>query len=194
MRIHKTSFDTHLYSASSVRCAACQKNYHMGCLNPPLLRKPSKGFAWQCAFCSRKEMLEASNPSSQSNTETQDTTKSPSSSSSSSSSETKITIRVPLSSSSSPVLSTTNATTSNNHNNYNDTATVPQLSSTISSRRPTRNAARSNIQKGESPAAVPQITTNGQKQPELKLRLQMNGIDKGTQKRFRNFIFGYAHV
>ncbi|KAI8385051.1 uncharacterized protein BYT42DRAFT_492613, partial [Radiomyces spectabilis] len=45
-------------SATSVKCAACQKNYHMACLNPPLTRKPSKGFAWQCAFCSRKELME----------------------------------------------------------------------------------------------------------------------------------------
>lgn len=28
----------------------------MSCLNPPLSRKPPKGFAWQCAFCSRKEV------------------------------------------------------------------------------------------------------------------------------------------
>lgn len=29
----------------------------MACLNPPLLRKPSKGFAWQCAFCTRQEIF-----------------------------------------------------------------------------------------------------------------------------------------
>lgn len=29
----------------------------MTCLNPPLLRKPSKGFAWQCAFCTRQELV-----------------------------------------------------------------------------------------------------------------------------------------
>ena len=28
----------------------------MSCLNPPLIRKPSKGFAWQCAFCTRQEI------------------------------------------------------------------------------------------------------------------------------------------
>lgn len=43
-------------SSNSVKCAACQKNYHMSCLNPPLSRKPPKGFAWQCAFCSRKDI------------------------------------------------------------------------------------------------------------------------------------------
>ncbi|KAL0095044.1 hypothetical protein F4703DRAFT_1821960 [Phycomyces blakesleeanus] len=44
-------------SAKSVKCAACLKSYHMSCLNPPLLRKPSKGFAWQCASCTREELL-----------------------------------------------------------------------------------------------------------------------------------------
>ncbi|KAG1377651.1 hypothetical protein G6F61_006544 [Rhizopus arrhizus] len=52
-------------SAASVKCAACQKSYHMTCLNPPLARKPSKGFAWQCAFCTRQEVLaSSSNPDS----------------------------------------------------------------------------------------------------------------------------------
>ena len=47
-------------SSVSVKCAACQKSYHMSCLNPPLIRKPSKGFAWQCAFCTRQEALSLS--------------------------------------------------------------------------------------------------------------------------------------
>ncbi|GAN02864.1 conserved hypothetical protein [Mucor ambiguus] len=51
-------------SAMSVKCAACQKSYHMSCLNPPLVRKPSKGFAWQCAYCTRQEQLAESNPES----------------------------------------------------------------------------------------------------------------------------------
>ncbi|KAL7318202.1 putative PHD type zinc finger protein with BAH domain-containing protein [Mucor circinelloides] len=51
-------------SAVSVKCAACQKSFHMSCLNPPLVRKPSKGFAWQCAFCTRQEQLAESNPDS----------------------------------------------------------------------------------------------------------------------------------
>ncbi|KAI8385709.1 PHD-zinc-finger like domain-containing protein [Blakeslea trispora] len=55
-------------SAVSVKCAACQKSYHMACLNPPLVRKPSKGFAWQCAFCTRQEALSsASSPQSTAN-------------------------------------------------------------------------------------------------------------------------------
>lgn len=39
----------------------------MSCLNPPLARKPSKGFAWQCAYCTRQEVLaesSSSNPQS----------------------------------------------------------------------------------------------------------------------------------
>ncbi|OBZ86246.1 Lid2 complex component snt2 [Choanephora cucurbitarum] len=55
-------------SAVSVKCAACQKSYHMACLNPPLVRKPSKGFAWQCAFCTRQEAFSsASSPQSAAN-------------------------------------------------------------------------------------------------------------------------------
>ncbi|KAI9275307.1 hypothetical protein BY458DRAFT_507046 [Sporodiniella umbellata] len=47
-------------SAASVKCAACQKSFHMTCLNPPLPRKPTKGFAWQCAFCARQELMATS--------------------------------------------------------------------------------------------------------------------------------------
>jgi hypothetical protein len=35
----------------------------MSCLNPPLIRKPSKGFAWQCAFCTRQDLLNDPNSS-----------------------------------------------------------------------------------------------------------------------------------
>ena len=37
----------------------------MSCVNPPLLRKPPKGFAWQCAFCSRKEIQDIDTTQSQ---------------------------------------------------------------------------------------------------------------------------------
>lgn len=37
----------------------------MSCVNPPLLRKPPKGFAWQCAFCSRKEFQDVDTIKSQ---------------------------------------------------------------------------------------------------------------------------------
>ncbi|KAI9473612.1 MAG: hypothetical protein EXX96DRAFT_488525, partial [Benjaminiella poitrasii] len=53
-------------STVSVKCAACQKNFHIACLNPPLSRKPTKGFAWQCAYCSRQEELNSSSSSSSS--------------------------------------------------------------------------------------------------------------------------------
>ncbi|KAB8299281.1 hypothetical protein EYC80_001361 [Monilinia laxa] len=53
------------YSASndSVDCAVCQNTYHMGCVNPPLLKKPSRGFAWACGPCSKaqEKKLEARN-------------------------------------------------------------------------------------------------------------------------------------
>lgn len=40
-------------SNDSVDCAVCQNTYHMNCVKPPLLKKPSRGFAWSCAACSR---------------------------------------------------------------------------------------------------------------------------------------------
>lgn len=53
------------YSASndSVDCAVCQSTYHMSCISPPLLKKPSRGFAWACGPCSKaqEKKLEAQN-------------------------------------------------------------------------------------------------------------------------------------
>ncbi|KAM0125562.1 hypothetical protein ACHAP3_009677 [Botrytis cinerea] len=53
------------YSASndSVDCAVCLNTYHMSCVNPPLLKKPSRGFAWACGPCSKaqEKKLEARN-------------------------------------------------------------------------------------------------------------------------------------
>jgi hypothetical protein len=37
----------------SVDCAICKLSYHMNCVQPPLPKKPSRGFAWACAPCSR---------------------------------------------------------------------------------------------------------------------------------------------
>ncbi|KAG8419825.1 putative PHD type zinc finger protein with BAH domain-containing protein [Metarhizium acridum] len=50
-------------SNDSVDCAVCQNTYHMNCVKPPLLKKPSRGFAWSCAACSRAQerKLEARN-------------------------------------------------------------------------------------------------------------------------------------
>ncbi len=50
-------------SNNSVDCAVCQSTYHMNCVRPPLLKKPSRGFAWSCAQCSRAQerRLEARN-------------------------------------------------------------------------------------------------------------------------------------
>jgi len=50
-------------STDSVHCAVCGSTYHMNCVRPPLLKKPSRGFAWACAPCNRAQerKLEARN-------------------------------------------------------------------------------------------------------------------------------------
>ncbi|KAK4499434.1 hypothetical protein PRZ48_009948 [Zasmidium cellare] len=40
-------------SSDSVDCAICKNSYHMNCVQPPLPKKPSRGFAWACGPCSR---------------------------------------------------------------------------------------------------------------------------------------------
>ncbi|KAI3329185.1 hypothetical protein HD806DRAFT_519442 [Xylariaceae sp. AK1471] len=42
-------------SNDSVDCAVCQRTYHMNCVRPVLQKKPSRGFAWACAACSRAQ-------------------------------------------------------------------------------------------------------------------------------------------
>lgn len=41
----------------------CKTTYHMNCVQPPLLKKPARGFAWSCGPCSQKQerKLEARN-------------------------------------------------------------------------------------------------------------------------------------
>nr|POF07866.1 lid2 complex component snt2 [Quercus suber] len=41
-------------SQESVDCAICKSSYHMNCVQPPLPKKPSRGFAWACGPCSRQ--------------------------------------------------------------------------------------------------------------------------------------------
>ncbi|CZS94539.1 related to PHD finger protein [Rhynchosporium agropyri] len=50
-------------SNDSVDCAVCHNTYHMSCVSPPLLKKPSRGFAWACGPCSKaqEKRLEARN-------------------------------------------------------------------------------------------------------------------------------------
>lgn len=43
------------YRNDSVECAVCHNTYHMNCVRPPLLKKPSRGFAWACGPCSRAQ-------------------------------------------------------------------------------------------------------------------------------------------
>lgn len=38
----------------SVTCLDCEKNFHMLCLDPPLMKKPLRGFSWTCALCTKK--------------------------------------------------------------------------------------------------------------------------------------------
>ena len=40
-------------SSDSVECANCKNSYHMNCVQPPLPKKPSRGFGWQCGPCGR---------------------------------------------------------------------------------------------------------------------------------------------
>lgn len=42
----------------SVNCVGCEKTYHMYCLDPPLFKKPSRGFSWSCAPCTKQHDLE----------------------------------------------------------------------------------------------------------------------------------------
>ncbi|KAI5847114.1 PHD finger and BAH domain protein [Morchella snyderi] len=42
-------------SNDSVHCAVCGNTYHMNCVRPPLLKKPSRGFAWACGPCNRAQ-------------------------------------------------------------------------------------------------------------------------------------------
>lgn len=60
-------------NSDSISCSSCQKSYHLLCLDPPILTKPKRGFAWYCAACNRKleeklaqnrgRMLESAQPS-----------------------------------------------------------------------------------------------------------------------------------
>ncbi|KAH3663477.1 hypothetical protein WICMUC_005916 [Wickerhamomyces mucosus] len=38
----------------SIQCCECEELYHMLCLDPPLLRKPARGFAWTCINCTKR--------------------------------------------------------------------------------------------------------------------------------------------
>jgi hypothetical protein len=42
------------HSSESVQCDKCKNFYHMGCVQPPLSAKPSRGYGWACGPCSRQ--------------------------------------------------------------------------------------------------------------------------------------------
>ena len=37
----------------TVRCDRCKSFFHMGCVQPPLIAKPTRGYGWTCGPCSR---------------------------------------------------------------------------------------------------------------------------------------------
>ena len=41
-------------SPETVQCDRCKNFFHMACVTPPLLAKPSRGYGWTCAPCSRQ--------------------------------------------------------------------------------------------------------------------------------------------
>ncbi len=60
-------------NSDSISCSGCSKSYHLLCLDPPILTKPKRGFAWYCAACNKEledklaenrgKMLESAQPS-----------------------------------------------------------------------------------------------------------------------------------
>jgi PHD-finger len=48
------TFLKNLLSQDTVKCDRCKKFFHMACVQPPLLAKPSRGYGWTCAPCSRQ--------------------------------------------------------------------------------------------------------------------------------------------
>ncbi|EDR14493.1 uncharacterized protein LACBIDRAFT_244290 [Laccaria bicolor S238N-H82] len=45
-------------SPDTVQCDRCKRYFHMRCVQPPLMAKPSRGYGWTCAPCSRKHEQE----------------------------------------------------------------------------------------------------------------------------------------
>ncbi|KAJ2693811.1 putative PHD type zinc finger protein with BAH domain-containing protein [Coemansia sp. IMI 209128] len=41
--------------SDGIKCSICEKIYHMTCLDPPVTRKPAKGYIWNCAACRRNQ-------------------------------------------------------------------------------------------------------------------------------------------
>lgn len=46
-------------NSNSIQCVVCEKYFHMFCLDPPMLKKPSRGFSWSCAPCAKKNEQES---------------------------------------------------------------------------------------------------------------------------------------
>lgn len=41
-------------NADTVQCHRCKRFFHMGCVQPPLSAKPTRGYGWTCAPCARQ--------------------------------------------------------------------------------------------------------------------------------------------
>ena len=41
-----------------MQCDRCKRYFHMRCVQPPLIAKPSRGYGWTCAPCSRRHEQE----------------------------------------------------------------------------------------------------------------------------------------
>ncbi|CAK5267753.1 unnamed protein product [Mycena citricolor] len=48
-------------SQDSVQCDRCKRYFHMRCVQPPLVAKPSRGYGWTCAPCSKRHEEEVDN-------------------------------------------------------------------------------------------------------------------------------------
>ncbi|KAF9307186.1 putative PHD type zinc finger protein with BAH domain-containing protein [Mortierella antarctica] len=53
-------------SGEALKCIMCHGFHHMLCINPPMLKKPSKGFAFQCALCTKLAMDSSASPTTNS--------------------------------------------------------------------------------------------------------------------------------
>ncbi|KAG0361855.1 putative PHD type zinc finger protein with BAH domain-containing protein [Podila minutissima] len=68
-------------SGEALKCIMCHGFHHMLCINPPMLKKPSKGFAFQCALCTKLAMDSSASPTTNSSSLLKSTTNNSASSS-----------------------------------------------------------------------------------------------------------------
>lgn len=54
MMVFLLEYNKRLFSPETVQCDRCKLFFHMHCVQPPLIAKPSRGYGWTCAPCSRR--------------------------------------------------------------------------------------------------------------------------------------------